>query len=279
MAQKSHFQLAQHISTLLGHLPQVEAVALGGSRGSASATNDAASDIDLYIYTRDEIPLAERKAIMERSGGSTLANLGMEYWGPGDEWFHAPSGIEIDLVYFEAAWMENQIHRVLDLHLAGQGYTTCFWHTVRSSICLHDPHGWFAALQQRCQVGYPEALRSNIIALNHPLLRGVIPAYAHQLEKAVKRQDWVSLNHRLAALLACYFDILFAINRLPHPGEKRLLTYAIQHCYLQPQSLEDDLTNLLLVAPQVAGEIPARVTRLLDHLDTLLVSEGLFPSV
>ena len=30
----------------------------------------------------------------------------------------------------------------------------------------------FAALKQRCQVAYPETLRRNIIALNHPVLRG-----------------------------------------------------------------------------------------------------------
>ena len=59
-------------------------------------------------------------------------------------------------------------------------------------------------------------LRQNIIALNYPVLRGVIPAYANQLEKAVKRHDLVSVNHRLAALFASYFDIIFAVSRQLH---------------------------------------------------------------
>jgi hypothetical protein len=29
----------------------------------------------------------------------------------------------------------------------------------------------------------------------------------------------VSLNHRTAALLASYFDVLFALNRVHHPGD------------------------------------------------------------
>lgn len=272
-----HFQLAQNISGLLAGLPQVEAVALGGSRGSGAFANDPASDIDLYIYTRAEIPLAARQAIVEQTGGASQANLGLQYWGPGDEWFHAPSGIEVDLVYFDAAWMEEQLRRVLDLHQAAQGYSTCFWHTVRQSVLLYDLRGWFTNLQRRCQVGYPEPLRRNIIHLNHPLLRGIIPAYAHQVEKAVRRRDWVSVNHRLAALLASYFDILFALNRLPHPGEKRMLSIALQRCRLLPEHLEEDLNSLLLLSLQDTADIPTRLARLLDELDELLTREDLHP--
>jgi hypothetical protein len=271
----AHFQLAQKISGLLADLPQVEAVALGGSRGSASLASDPASDIDLYVYTRAEVSLAARQVIIEQAGGASQVNLGLEYWGPGDEWFHAPSAIEIDLVYFDAGWMEEQLRRVLVLHQAAQGYSTCFWHTVRQSVVLHDPRGWFASLQRDCLIDYPESLRRNIITLNHPLLRSIIPAYAHQLEKAVRRRDWVSLNHRLAALLASYFDILFALNRLPHPGEKRMLTFALQRCTLLPNHLEEDLNSLLLVSPHEVEDIPIRLARLLDNLDELIAREGL----
>ena len=53
------------------------------------------------------------------------------------------------------------------------------------------------------------------------------------------RGDLVSLNYRVAALLASTFDILFALNRLPHPGEKRLLAFATQHCPLRPAGMAE----------------------------------------
>lgn len=265
-----HFSLAQKISNLFAELPQVEAVCLAGSQRSGST--DSASDIDLYIYTRAEIPLEIRRQIVERSGGASKANLGLEYWGPGDEWYNAATGIEVDLVYFDATWMAGQLQRVLVEHQASAGYTTCFWHTVRNSGILHDPRGWFARLKALSQQPYPDQLSRNIITYNHPLLRGVIPAYAHQLEKAVQRGDWVNVNHRLAALLASYFDILFALNRLLHPGEKRLLGFAAINCERQPVGMEEDIELLLSTAadPACLGHL----TRLLDRLDELLKQEG-----
>ncbi len=268
----THLQLAQHIANQFTALPQVEAIALSGSRGTG--TIDSASDIDLYVYARGDIPLDVRRAIVERTGGATQANIGLNYWGPGDEWFNAPTGIEVDLVYFEAAWMEEQIARVVDRHQASLGYTTCFWHTVRQSSLFYDPHGWFAALQQRSQIEYPEPLRQNVIALNHPVLRDIIPAYAHQVEKAVKRRDIVSINHRLAALLASYFDILLALNRQSHPGEKRLIDFVVKNCPLRPVEMEADLASILMIHMAEVEALPDRLTRLLNRLDHLLVNEG-----
>lgn len=267
-----HLQLAQQIADRFAALPQICAVALSGSRGSGAI--DSTSDIDLYVYTQGEVPLTARQAIVAQLGGATQANLGLNYWGPGDEWFHAPTGIEIDIVYFGADWMEEQITRVIEQHQASQGYTTCFWHTVRQSRIFYDPQGWLANLQQRCQVEYPEALRQNIVALNYPLLRGIIPAYAHQIEKAVKRRDLVSLNHRTAALLASYFDLLLAVNRQLHPGEKRLIDFALNNCLLLPENLSADLESILLLTAAEVPELPGRVSTLLDHLDRLLEAEG-----
>ena len=275
--QTEHLALARRIAGLFAPLQQVEAVALGGSRGGGGVATDPSSDIDVYVYTNGDIPLEVRAGIVERSGGATRTSLDMRYWGPGDEWLNAATGIHVDAVYFDAGWMEEQVERVLVRHEASLGYTTCFWHTVRGSIALEDPRGWFAGLQERCRVEYPEELRRNIVALNHPVLRGVLPAYAHQLEKAVKRRDLVSINHRLAGLLASYFDIVFAVNRQPHPGEKRLIEAAVGSCPRLPAEMAADLAEILETATTDLAGLPRRVARLLDGLDALLAAEGLAP--
>ena len=265
-----HLQLIEKIVDHLAPLPQVEAVAVAGSLGGGTGACDLTSDIDLYVYTRAEIPLEARRALVGRIGGASRADFDLHYWGSGDLLVHAPSGIEQDLMYFDAAWMESQIARVVNDHLPSLGYTTCFWYTVRQSIPFHDARGWFAELQQRCSADYPEALRQNIIRYNHPVLRGIITSYAAQIEKAVQRRDLPSINHRLAALLASYFDILFAFNRRLHPGEKRQLEFALHNCPALPKNLQADLASLLLLSETDIPQLPGRVNALLDRLDEML---------
>ena len=111
----AHLELARRVAALFAPLPEVEAVALGGSRGGAGVDIDASSDIDDYVYTRGDIPLAVREEVVEAAGGATRADLGMSFWGPGDEWLHAPTRIHVDVIYFDAAWREEPVERVLAL--------------------------------------------------------------------------------------------------------------------------------------------------------------------
>ena len=73
-------------------------------------------------------------------------------------------------------------------------------------------------------------------------------SYYDQIEKAVKRKDYTSINHRISAFLASYFDIIFAKNELLHPGEKRLTEYAKANCKILPDDFEKNI-NLLLERP------------------------------
>jgi hypothetical protein len=271
--QSTQLQLAKKIADLFASLPQVEAIALAGSRGNGAGTMDSSSDIDLYVYTRGDIPLEARRAIVERTGGATRSNFNLNYWGAGDFWVNAPTGIEMDIIYFGTTWMEDQISRVVERHQASLGYTTCFWYTIRQSILFFDSQTWFANLQQQCSIAYPEALRQNIISYNHPVLRVIIASYAAQLQKAVKRRDLVSINHRLAVLFASYFDILFAVNRQLHPGEKRQVEFAINNCHILPADMEADIASVLSLTAADISELPSRVSGLLDRLDQMLEKE------
>lgn len=263
--------LLDRLVALLAERPEVVAIALTGSR--AVATADALSDIDLCVFTRGDIPVAAREIIVERSGGAARADVGLAYWGPGDEWLDAATGIEIDIAYFDIDWMDAEIRRVLREHRPALGYTTCFWHTIRGARPLHDPDGRLAALRAEAAVDYPEALRHHIIAFNHPVLRAIIPSYTAQIEKAVGRGDRVSVGHRLAALLASYFDILFAFNRVPHPGEKQLVARAEVLCVRLPENMAGDLDAVLAGAGTADPAFLIPLHRLLDRLDALLVAE------
>ncbi|HOU14681.1 MAG TPA: DUF4037 domain-containing protein [Anaerolineae bacterium] len=265
-----HLTLARELASAFSAFPHVEAVAVGGSLASQMA--DASSDIDLYVYTTSVIPLPAREAIVAQRG-SSRADLNLQFWDLGDELIDGPTGIEVDVIYWDTAWITEQIERVLVHHQASVGYTTCFWNTVRNSLPLYDRHVWFARLQARCQCPYPEPLRRAVIAKNYPILRDVIPAYLHQIEKAIQRRDLVSVNHRVAALLASYFDVLFALNAIPHPGEKRLLEVATERCAKRPPAMREHVEEVLRLAATEDPTLIQAVNRLIDNLDALLLKE------
>lgn len=79
------------------------------------------------------------------------------------------------------------------------------------------------------------------------------------------------MNHRLTALLASYFDILFAINEQPHPGEKRLIGFAEQLCPNRSPQMRAEVESLLH-----ARDLQS-VDALLDPLEGLLTRIRLLP--
>lgn len=264
--------LLAEVTTEFATLPEVRAVALAGSQGGKLA--DDGSDIDLYVYAEPEPPVAWRTWLAKKFG--ERASIGNRFWEPGDEWVASRSGIIVDIMYRSPAWIEAQLDRVLLQHEASVGYSTCFVHNVLHSNPLHDRNGWFASLQARTAQPYPEPLRRAIIARNHPILRSTLSSYVHQIALALAREDHVSVNHRITALLASYFDILFAVNRLPHPGEKRLVAYVSANCAQRPPHFQTQVNELLLaVAPAGRADVFEKVNDLLDGLDALLVAEGL----
>ena len=258
--------IAEEISGYFSGYEQVQAVVLSGSR--TAAITDKSSDIDLYVFTTDAIPLDEREKIMQKRG-ATRSNLNLQFWDPGDEWFDARSGIEIDVMYWDVNWIRSMLDNVLVHQQASMGYTTCFWRTIYYAVPLFDRDGWFKALQESTKVPYPEALRSEIISKNFSVLRQVIPSYLVQIEKAVQRNDLISVNHRLAAFLASYFDVLFAYNRVLHPGEKRLLSFAKENCTSLPQDMEQQITAAMQSAVDGSALI-AVLNQLVDNLENML---------
>jgi predicted nucleotidyltransferase len=237
-----------------------EAVVLSGSQSAGS--NDPKSDIDLYVYSHFEVSASSRAAIPKAR--SDVHQLDSRFWEPGDEWIERETGLKVDVMFRLVSWMEEQLDRVLIQHEASVGYSTCFWFNALHSKILFDRNGWFAELQQQANQPYPEELRQAIIAKNFPILEDHLSSYIHQIELAEDRDDPVSVHHRITAFIASYFDVLFAINRLPHPGEKRLLQYARQHCEILPSEMEEQVRTLLASgSPLVAKELVTALKKIL----------------
>lgn len=271
-SENDALRLAASIAHRYGELPQVEAVALGGSHATGAA--ELGSDIDLYVYQRTEIPIAARAEIAKAR--ASYAEIDNRFWESGDEWIDEPTGVHVDVMFRSTGWIEDQLDRVLLRHQASVGYTTCLWHNVRTSELMCDRADWFESLQRKAAQAYPEPLRRAIVAKNHPILRQTASSYLYQLRRAAARDDLVSLNHRVAALLASYFDILFAVNRVLHPGEKRLLAFASTQCERVPEGMAQDV-EALIHAILHNEDVVARAETVIDGLDALLAEEGLIP--
>jgi hypothetical protein len=259
--QSAQRRYARAVAQRLAGHPGVAAVAMGGSRGARSS--DLSSDFDLYVYAPTELPLEFRRAL----AGSD-AEIGNHFWEPGDEWIDPHTGAHLDVMYRSPDWIEDQLDRVLVRHEASIGYSTCFWYNVLHSIALFDARAWYRQLQQRARVPYPAGLQAAIVAKNWPILRTNRSSYRAQIERALAREDAVSVQHRTSALLASYFDLWFALQRQPHPGEKRLL-----QCL--PECDAALVRGVIAAPPKVLLKC---IDRLLDALDARLVRGKLIPA-
>ena len=221
---------------------QVYAIAVGGS--SRANTSDSKSDIDIYIFTDKEILVTEREKIIKKY--SSKYEAGGEYFGSGDEFFVDSMNKQLDVMYWDKNWIENIIDNVWIKCYPSNGYSTCFLFTIKNCEIMYDKSGWLAGLKNKLDTQYPQKLKHNIIKRNMMLLKDKpFASYYEQIEKALQRNDSNSVNHRIAAFLASYFDIIFALNELLHPGEKKLVKYATEHCKILPEDFTVNIDKLL----------------------------------
>ena len=223
----------------LASLPEVEAIALGGSR--AGADYDEASDYDVYLYCRGPIPEEIRRTILSRY--CSVMEIGNHFWEYEDN-CRLNNGVDIDLLYRDLAAFTADVAEVVERFQPRNAYTTCMWHNLLTCKVVYDRDGRLVQAKERFSVPYPRQLKENILARGWKLLHGAMPAYDAQLVKAVKRGDLISVNHRTAGFLETYFDFLFALNEATHPGEKRLIQLCQERCPLLPDRFEENLERL-----------------------------------
>lgn len=237
MAEKILQEIAQSYSKL----EQVYAVVLSGSR--TSNQNDEMSDYDIYVYSDAEIPVEFRTELAKKY--SDDYEIDNRYFETGDEWKLRESNTGLDFMFRCKNWITDTVDNIYCKNMASNGYSTCFLHNIKTSQILYDKDNWFLNLQNKVNDPYPEELKNNIIKRNIMLISDKKNAsYLDQIKLAVKRNDPVSVNHRIAAFMASYFDIIFALNKVYHPGEKRMIKYAQKHCKILPDQFEENINKL-----------------------------------
>ena len=223
----------------LSELPQIEAIALGGSR--AGNRFDEKSDYDVYLYCTGPVSEEVRRGILEKY--CSYMELGNSFWELEDN-CTLSNGIDMDILYRNLDDFTRGLSYVVEQCQPYNGYTTCMWHNLLTCKVLYDRNGRLAEAKERFAVPYPAQLKANILDRGWKLLHGSMPAYELQIKKAVQRGDLVSINHRVAAFLESYFDVIFALNEQTHPGEKRLMSICMDTCKILPNCFEENLNAL-----------------------------------
>lgn len=254
-----------HLIEQLKSLPQIEAIALGGSR--AGDHFDETSDYDVYLYCTAPIGEDVRRELL--SSVCSYMEIGNHFWELEDNGT-LKNGIDLDLLYRNLDDFTAEVASVAEGCNPHNGYTTCMWHNLNTCKILYDRDGRLAAAKDRFNIPYPSQLKQNIIERNKKLLWGTLPAYSGQIQKAAGRGDLVSINHRTAAFLESYFDILFALNEKTHPGEKRLISLAKETCPILPACFEENLNSLFSHLFTDSGALLKDIRRILEELQKIL---------
>ena len=228
--------MQQNLFKELEKIEQVEAIVLGGSRAGENYDKD--SDYDVYVYLTAPIHEKIRKEILSKY--CSYMEIGNQFWELEDDCV-LKNGIEIELIYRSLDSFNKELENVIFNHQAQNSYTTCMWYNVMHSKILYDKDGRYAQLKCKYHIDYPSALKRNIISKQLLLLEEGMPAFSKQIQKAIKRQDLLSMNHRSSEFFASYFDLLFALNEQLHPGEKRMLQYAKERCAILPKDFEENI--------------------------------------
>ena len=220
----------------LSEIPEVEAIALGGSR--TGNEYDEKSDYDVYLYCTGNVNIDIRKTILSKY--CDVMELGNQFWEYEDNCV-LKNGVDIDILYRNIKDFGNDVASVVEGCQGRNGYTTCMWHNLSTCKVLYDENNRLTELKERFNVPYPLELKKNIIERNMLLLEDGLPAYKTQILKAVGRGDRNSVIHRSAGFFESYFDIVFALNEMTHPGEKRLASICEKQCKILPEDFKKNL--------------------------------------
>lgn len=227
-------------------LEEIIGITMSGSK--ATNLQDDLSDINLDLYLSNELDPEKRRQILLKY--ATKIEINYPSFVASDHFLLSDFPVEMTVSYIHLPMIEQELQDVMEHHIAKVGYTTCFIHNFMNSTILFDKEGRLKALYEKYEMTYPEQLKDNIIELNFPLLKDSVSSYYNQLEQAIIRKDTLSIPSRVSKFLASYFDIIFAVNKVYYPGEKRLIQIMEDCCELYPSNLNEKIKQLMTYAAE-----------------------------
>jgi hypothetical protein len=217
------------IIAAVADLPGFAAISLGGS--AALGLADENSDLDMHVYWRAPLAApAERAARLVQVAAADRVEVDILDWGREDH-VHV-GGRLVELVYVPLDELCAEVEQAYGEGLISEGYTTARLFYVANGQPLHDPSGELCAMRERLLGEYPEPTRRLLLRYHPALLR----VYLGHLRLAQSRGDLLAVQHRRYTVQMVFFNLLFALNRRYHPGEKRLVIHG-ERCPLRPADL------------------------------------------
>ncbi len=251
----------------MSKLSQVAGIMLGGSRGSGLFDED--SDYDVYVYVYEPIDESIRKEIINQY--VRYMEYSNTFWELEDDGI-LKNGIDIEFIYRNVFDIDKTLKSTLEGKV-GNGYSTCFINNFNQARILYEDNKILSIIRSNLLQYDPQKMYDAVVLYNSKLLQDSMPSYVYQIEKAVKRNDVLSINHRLAAYFQTVYDILFALNKVTHPGEKRLLEFTAK-LEILPTNFISDVEGIFHCVFQDNNKMIREIKELTKGIYQLIEQQG-----
>ena len=250
---------------------EVLAIVLTGS--GVSGKNSFFYDMDVNVILKKEIDINYRKNVLKKFSDNIETSIGK--YGERDIFILRNSTTEIDISYYTIDILKDNLFDVIHDCKASVGYTTYLWKLVSGGFIAYDKEGTIKDLQNKYKVPYPEKLKLNIVDKNYYLLRDSISSYYNKIDEAISSGDSASIAHKVFKFLDSYFDIIFAVNEMPHTGDKRLISIITSKCRKVPKLWLEEVNRLVEVSCTCDKSILKSMDDIVDNLKEFLNKEGI----
>jgi hypothetical protein len=148
------------------------------------------------------------------------------------------------------------------------------WDNLINCKIIYEKDEKLTKIKERFSIPYPKSLKINIIERSMKLLTGLIGSYDNQINESIFRKDLVNINNRISVFLASYFDLLFAINEVKNPGEKRLIEISIEKCKLLPKGFTENIELLFLCMSNDINKINEIIEKMVYEIKDIVSSSN-----